>query len=66
MQVDPIKLTLKAPGMKLLKLKYDKPLSKFAFKFKLRRYTEMLRGASDYTAGPYHTMCFTFQLNITL
>jgi hypothetical protein len=37
-QVDPIKPTLKAPGIKLLKLKYDKPLSKFAFKINLRRY----------------------------
>jgi len=38
-QVDPIKPTLKAPGTKRLKVKYDKPLSKFAFKFNLRRYT---------------------------
>jgi hypothetical protein len=30
---------LKAPGIKRLKLKYDKPLSNFAFKFNLRRYT---------------------------
>ena len=37
-RVDPIKPTLKAPGIKLLKLKYDKPLSNFAFKFNLRRY----------------------------
>jgi len=37
-QVDPIKPTLKAPGIKLLKLKYDKLLSNFAFKFILRRY----------------------------
>ena len=40
MQVDPIKPTLKALGFKLLKLKYDKPLSEFAFKFNLRRYNE--------------------------
>jgi hypothetical protein len=39
-QVDPIKPTLKAPGIKLLKLKCDKPLSNFAFKFNSRRYTE--------------------------
>ena len=39
MQVDPIKPTLKAPGIECLKLQYDKPLSKFAFKFNLRRYT---------------------------
>jgi len=36
-QVDPIKPMLKAPETKLLKLKYDTPLSKFAFKFNLRR-----------------------------
>jgi hypothetical protein len=38
-QVAPMKRTLKAPGTKLLKLKYDKPLSKFGFRFNLRRYT---------------------------
>jgi hypothetical protein len=38
-QVNPIKPTLKAPGIKLLKLEFDKPLSNFAFKFNLRRYT---------------------------
>ena len=37
MQVDPIKPTLKAPGITLLKLKYVEPLSKIAFKFNLRR-----------------------------
>ena len=36
-QVDPIKPTLKAPGTKRLKLKYDEPLSKIAFEFNLRR-----------------------------
>jgi len=36
-QVDPIKLTLKVPGTKRLKLKCDGPLSNFAFKFNLRR-----------------------------
>ena len=40
MQVDPIKPTLKAPGSKRLKLKYDKLLSSFAFNCNLRRYTE--------------------------
>ena len=39
-QVDPTKSTLKAPGIKLLNLKDDKPLSNFAFKFNLRRYTK--------------------------
>jgi hypothetical protein len=37
-QVDPIKSTLKAPGIKRLKLIDDDPLSKFAFEFNLRRY----------------------------
>ena len=38
MQVDPIKLTVKAPGNKRLKLKYDEVLSNSAFKLNLRRY----------------------------
>jgi len=38
-QVDPINPTLKAPGIMLLKVKYGKPLSKFGFKFNLRRNT---------------------------
>jgi hypothetical protein len=37
-QVDPIKHMLKVSGTKHLKLICDEPLSKFAFKFKLRRY----------------------------
>jgi len=37
-QVDPIKLSLKAPGTKCVKLKYDGLLSSFAFTFNLRRY----------------------------
>ena len=40
MQVHPIKPTLKAPGIKLLKLKYDKPVSRFAFNLNLRRYNK--------------------------
>ena len=38
-KVDPIKPTLKAPGTNPLKLQYDEPLSNFAFKFNLHRYT---------------------------
>jgi len=38
-QVDLIKLSLKPPGTEHLKLKGDDPLSNFAFKFNLRRYT---------------------------
>jgi hypothetical protein len=36
-----MKPTLKAPGSKRLKLKCDEPLSKFAGKIKLRRYTKV-------------------------
>jgi len=38
-QVDPIKPTLKAPGIERLKLKYEELLSNFGFKFNLRRYS---------------------------
>ena len=41
MQVDPIKRTLKAPGTKRLKLKYDQVVSNFAFKINLRRYKKV-------------------------
>jgi hypothetical protein len=34
-----MKPMLKAPGTKRLKLKYDQPLSSFAFNFNFRRYT---------------------------
>jgi len=43
-QVDPIKPTLKAPGTKRLKLECDELLSKFAFRFNLRRYDEVQEG----------------------
>ena len=33
-----MKSMLKAPGAQRLNLKYDEPLSSFAFKFNLRRY----------------------------
>ena len=37
LQVDPMQPTLKASGAQRLKLKYDEPLSNFAFTFNLRR-----------------------------
>jgi len=37
-QVDPTKSTLISPTTERLKLRYDEPLSSFAFKFDLRRY----------------------------
>ena len=43
MQVDPSKPTLKALGTKRLKLQCDELLSRFPFKFKMRRYSEALR-----------------------
>ena len=51
-QIDPIKPKLKAPnpkhklkgpGTKRLKLKFDKLLPSFAFKFNLRRYNSVLK-----------------------
>jgi len=51
-QVDPIKPTLKAPGIKLcIKLTCDKPLSNFAFKFNLRRYKLAESGGADKIGG---------------
>ena len=41
-QIDPMKPVLKAPGSMLLKLGNDAPLSNFAFKLNLRRYTSLL------------------------
>jgi len=42
-QVDPITPVLEAPGTKRLILKYDEPLSNFAVKIYLRRYSEEYR-----------------------
>ena len=44
-QVDPIKPTLKAPGIKLSKLKHGKLHSNFGFIFNLRRYNVAGGGA---------------------
>ena len=40
MRADPIKIKLKPPGTKRLKLNCDEPLSSVAFNFNLRRYNE--------------------------
>jgi len=37
-RVEPMTPKLKAPGIMFFKLKYDEPLSNFAFEFNLRRY----------------------------
>jgi hypothetical protein len=42
-QVDPMKINLKPPGTKRLKLQSDVLLSTSAFKFNLRRYTGVIR-----------------------
>ena len=55
LQVDPIKPALKPPGSKRLELIYDGPLSKFAFNFKLRRYSEGEDELYKVTAGPQAT-----------
>ena len=47
MQVDPIKPTLKAPRTERLKLKYDEPLSSFAFNFNSCRYSEVVFGETS-------------------
>jgi len=50
-QVDSITPNLKPPGTKRLKLICDNPLSKFGFKFNLRRYTKgMLKGVGGSVA----------------
>ena len=43
-QVDPMKPKLKAPGTKRLKRTFDVLVSKFAFKFNLRRYNVVTGG----------------------
>jgi hypothetical protein len=54
-QVDPIKLALKAPGTERLKLKHDGPLSNFTFTFNLRRYTEVVELTEGFRqADPAH------------
>ena len=42
-RVDPNKPTLKASVIKHSKLKHDKPLSNFAFKFNVRRFSKGTR-----------------------
>jgi len=44
---DPIKPTFKPPGCMLLKLRYDGPVSNFAFNFNLRRYNMDGGGAME-------------------
>ena len=54
MQVDPIKTTLKAPGIKPLKLKHGIPLSNFGSTFNLRRHSEEGEGEDSGNANIKH------------
>jgi len=51
-QVNPMKPKLKTPGSERLKLKCDHPLSRFAFKFNLRRYTKEHFTTTSYQVLP--------------
>ena len=52
MQVDPIKFTLKVPGIGRFTLEYHKPFSSFASNFNLRRYTVVAAAAhGDFSVG---------------
>jgi hypothetical protein len=46
-----MKLTLKAPGSKRLKLEHDKLLSNFAFNFNLRRFILAVKRMQSFSAG---------------
>jgi len=50
-QVDLMKPTLKAPGTSCLNLIYDEPLSNFAFKLNLRRYSAVPDGLGSGVGG---------------
>ena len=77
MQFDPVEPKFNLPGIKRLKLKFDEPLSKFAFKFKLRHYsmggggngpqprvfTDSAGAASSAGGRGLHSS--TFQLNVS-
>ena len=73
MHVVPVKPTLIAPGTKRLKLKYDEPLSNFAFKFNFRRYTVVCASALhsyayEHSIFPQMSACsltgFTLTVNV--
>jgi len=72
-----MKTTLKAPGTKLLKLKHDEPLSKFAFKFNLRlcatvtrlltaAAAPMLQMVQQWVVAGRGLHSFPFPLNVSL
>ena len=67
-QVHPIKPTLKAPGARRLKLKYDELLSSFALKFNLRRYTEAMYnlGIAQAEAGEVNRAIIAYESTLRL
>ena len=65
MQVDPIKPTLKPPGTWRLTLKYDKLLSRFAFNFNLRRFTEFRDMMADCERDLRHRGIVRYALTVT-
>ena len=52
-QLDPIKPTFKAPGIKLLELQYDELVSNFAFKLILRRYIKVSNDKQTFHDAAY-------------
>jgi len=54
-QVDPFKHTLKAPATERSKLNSDEPLSIFAMKFNLRRYTPAAAASASGCCSPFVT-----------
>jgi len=65
--VDPIKPTLKPPGTKRLKLKYEKLVSNFDFNYSLRRYDKgkpTLVGACVGAIAGRGLHSSTFRLNL--
>jgi hypothetical protein len=66
-QVDPIKPKLKAPGTKRLKLKYDRQLSSFGFKFNFRRYILLAsHGVSLQFASEQATFVLVWRCRLTV
>ena len=65
MHLDPIKPTLKAPVIKLLKLKCDDLRSKFAFKFDLRRYIKAANAKATPAEAPSGIQIMVRQCRLT-
>jgi len=64
-QVDPIKITLKPPGAKRLKLNSEEPFSTSAFKFNLRRYTLATKYPESFDASVPEDLVYSGKYNLT-